>query len=56
MEPWLAALLVGVALLLVAGGFAAWARSRLPEGPAITIVRAPEPVHPAEDQVHPWAE
>lgn len=56
MEPWLAALLVGVALVLIGGGFAAWARSRLPEGPAITIVRASEPVHPAGDQVHPWAE
>ncbi|WP_029289906.1 phage holin family protein [Cellulomonas sp. HZM] len=52
MHPWLAALLVGVALILVAGGLAAWARHRLPRPAART---APV-VHPAGDQVHPWAD
>lgn len=50
LDPWLAALLVGVALILLAGGFAAWGKARLPK-PAPKV--APEP-HPAGDQVHPW--
>ncbi|MBO3083307.1 phage holin family protein [Cellulomonas fengjieae] len=55
VEPWLSALLVGVALLLVAGGLAAWAKRRLPAGPPLSV-RVHEPVHPAEEQVHPWAD
>ena len=56
VDAWLAALLVGVALLLVASGLAAWAKRRLPPGPALAIGRIHEPVHPAEEQVHPWAD
>ncbi|NUU16339.1 phage holin family protein [Cellulomonas humilata] len=56
VDPWLAALLVGIALLLVGAGLAAWARRRLPPGPAVSVVRIHEPVHPAEEQVHPWAD
>ncbi|MEZ0447182.1 phage holin family protein [Cellulomonas sp. ICMP 17802] len=54
VDPWLSALLVGVALLLVGGGIAAWAKRRLPPGPAVSVVRIHEPVHPAGEQVHPW--
>lgn len=50
LQPWFAALLVGVALILIGGGVAAWGKSRLPK-PA---PQAAEPVHPAGDQVHPW--
>jgi len=56
LDPWLAALIVGVALLLVGAGAAAWAKRHLPAGPAIPVVRIHEPVHPAEEQVHPWAD
>ena len=50
LDPWLAALLVGVALILVAAGLAAWGKRHLPR-PA----PRPSPVtHPAGDQVHPW--
>ncbi|CAM5784331.1 phage holin family protein [Cellulomonas persica] len=54
VEPWLAALLVGTALLLVAAGFAAWGRSHLPRTPAPRLTALPEPTHPAEELVHPW--
>jgi hypothetical protein len=54
VDPWLAALIVGVALLLVGGGLAAWAKRRLPPGPAMSVVRIHEPTHPAGEQVHPW--
>lgn len=54
VEPWLAALLVGAALLLVAAGFAAWGRSHLPRTPAARITPIPESTHPAEELVHPW--
>jgi type VI protein secretion system component VasF len=54
VDAWLAALIVGVALLLIGGGLAAWAKRRLPPGPAVSVVRIHEPVHPAEEQVHPW--
>jgi len=56
VDPWLAALLVGVALLLIGAGAAAWARRHLPPGPAMSVVRIHEPVHPAEEQVHPWVD
>ncbi|MGY4645283.1 phage holin family protein [Cellulomonas sp. URHB0016] len=56
VEPWLSALLVGTALVLLAGGFAAWARRHLPEATPMSVVRAREPVHPAGEQVHPWAD
>ncbi|WP_315094785.1 phage holin family protein [uncultured Cellulomonas sp.] len=56
VDAWLAALLVGVALVLIASGIAAWAKRRLPAGPAMSVVRIHEPVHPAEEQVHPWAD
>ena len=54
LEPWLAALIIGVALVLVGAGAAAWGRRHLPSGPAVTVVRVQEPTHPAEEQVHPW--
>jgi hypothetical protein len=54
VEPWLAALIIGVALLLVGGGVAAWAKRRLPPAPSVSVVRIHEPVHPAEEHVHPW--
>jgi hypothetical protein len=54
VEPWLAALIIGVALVLVGAGAAAWGRRRLPTGPAISVVRMRESTHPAEEQVHPW--
>ena len=56
VEPWLSALIIGVALLLVGAGVAAWAKRRLPPPPAVSVVRIHEPVHPAEEQVHPWAD
>ena len=57
VEPWLAALIIGVALLLIGAGVAAWAKRRhLPPGPPVSVVRIHEPVHPAEEQVHPWAD
>ncbi|MDM7832362.1 phage holin family protein [Cellulomonas edaphi] len=50
MDPWLSALLIGVALILIGGGIAAWGKHRLPKPAPQT-----EPVtHPAGDQVHPW--
>ncbi len=54
VEPWLAALIIGVALVLVGAGAAAWGRHHLPQGQAISVVRVHEPTHPAEEQVHPW--
>ncbi|WP_028050372.1 phage holin family protein [Cellulomonas sp. URHD0024] len=55
VEPWLAALIIGVALVLVGAGAAAWGRRHLPQtGPAISVVRVHEPTHPAEEHVHPW--
>jgi len=56
VEPWLSALIIGVALLLIGAGVAAWAKRRLPPPPAVSVVRIHEPVHPAEEQVHPWAD
>ncbi|GIG21571.1 hypothetical protein Cch01nite_22950 [Cellulomonas chitinilytica] len=56
LEPWLSALLVGAALILLAAGFAAWGRRHLPEPTPMSVVRAREPVHPAGEQVHPWAD
>jgi hypothetical protein len=56
VDAWLAALLVGVALLLIGTGVAAWAKRHLPAGPAVSDTRLQEPVHPAEEQVHPWAD
>jgi hypothetical protein len=50
IDPWLAAILIGVALILIATGLAAWGKRQLPK-PAPRVV---EPVHPAGDQVHPW--
>jgi len=54
VEPWLAALIIGVALVLVGAGAAAWGRRHLPSGAPISVVRVQEPTHPAEEQVHPW--
>lgn len=56
VELWLAALLVGVALIAIAAGLAAWARHRLPKGPSMSVVRAHPVAHPAEEQVHPWSD
>ena len=51
-----AGLIIGVALLLIGAGVAAWAKRHLPPGPSVSVVRIHEPVHPAEEQVHPWAD
>jgi hypothetical protein len=56
VDPWLSALIIGVALILIGGGVAAWAKRHLPPRPAVSVVRIHEPVHPAEEQVHPWAD
>ncbi|AEI13210.1 MULTISPECIES: phage holin family protein [Cellulomonas] len=56
VEPWLAALLVGVALILLAAGFAAWGRNHLPKSPPVDLTRMREPSHPAGELVHPWAD
>jgi len=53
---WLALLIVGVALLLLAAGAAAWGRNHLPPGPVLGVPPAPMPTHPAEELVHPWAD
>jgi hypothetical protein len=50
IEPWLATILIGVALLLIAAGAAAWGKRHLPK----PVVGFAEPPHPAGDQVHPW--
>lgn len=56
-QPWLAALVVGAALVLIGGGLAAWGRRRLPQGTVgLSVVRVPEPIHPAGEQVHPWSD
>jgi hypothetical protein len=55
VEPWLACILVGIALVLIASGFAAWGRRHLPRTPSV-IIRVSEPTHPAGEQVHPWAD
>ena len=54
---WASALIIGAALVIVGGGLAAWGRHRLPKG-AIGIAAVPvvPPVHPAGEQVHPWAD
>ena len=56
VEPWLAAILVGVALIAVAAGLAAWARHRLPKGQPMSMTRAHQVTHPAEEHVHPWSD
>ncbi|ASR55476.1 phage holin family protein [Cellulomonas sp. CW35] len=56
VEPWLSALLVGLALVLLAAGFAAWGRSHLPRTPMVDLTQIREPTHPAGEQVHPWAD
>ncbi len=56
VEPWLSALLVGVALILLASGFAAWGRHHLPKATPFDVRRIREPSHPAGEQVHPWAD
>lgn len=59
VEPWLAALLVGVAVILIGGGLAAYGRRRLPP-PVMPRVGPPSggPVAGQEppDEVHPWAD
>ena len=54
---WASALIIGGALVLVGAGLAAWGRHRLPKG-AVGIAAVPvvPPVHPAGEQVHPWAD
>ncbi|GEL95925.1 hypothetical protein CCO02nite_25830 [Cellulomonas composti] len=56
VEPWLAALLVGIALVLIGAGLAAWARNHLPRSTPFQVSRVKEPLHPAGEQVHPWAD
>ncbi len=50
---WLSFVLVGVAVILLAAGCAAWGRSHLPQ-PTRPAPPAPDPV--IEEQVHPWAD
>lgn len=52
---WLAALLVGLVLLLGAAGFAALGRHRLP-APVNRMQPAPHPAPDADELVHPWAD
>ena len=54
VEPWLAALIIGVALVIIGAGVAAWGRRHLPTGPTVSVVRVHESTHPAGEQVHPW--
>ena len=54
MPTWLAALVVGVALILAAAGAAAWGRAKLPSGNP--VIPVPSSTHPAEELVHPWAD
>jgi hypothetical protein len=54
VDLWLAALLVGVLLIGVAAGAAAWGRHRLPQPVRVAPVRPGPP--DAEELVHPWAD
>ena len=54
IAPWLSALLIGLALVGIAAGLAAWGRHHLPATPRIEPARTS--THPAEEQVHPWAD
>lgn len=57
LPVWASALIIGAALILIGGGLAAWGRRRLPHDPiGISAVRVTPPVHPAGEQVHPWAD
>ena len=51
---WLAAVLVGAALVALAASLAAWGRAMLPRGS--TTIPVPPSTHPAEEQVHPWVD
>ncbi|MBO3088194.1 phage holin family protein [Cellulomonas dongxiuzhuiae] len=51
---WLSALLVGITLVLLAAGAAAWGRAMLPAGNP--VIPVPPSTHPAEELVHPWAD
>ncbi len=54
VEPWLAALIIGAFLVLVAAGLAAWGRHRLPK--PVRVAPA-QPVAPdVEELVHPWTD
>lgn len=55
LDLWLAALLVGVVLIAVAAGVAAWGRKRLPE-PVRTRLDETAPARDAEHLVHPWTD
>jgi VIT1/CCC1 family predicted Fe2+/Mn2+ transporter len=54
---WASALIIGAALVLLGAGLAAWGRRHLPQGVVgIAAVPVAPPVHPAGEQVHPWAD
>ncbi len=54
LDLWLAALLVGLVLIAVAAGLAAWGRRRLPS--PVRVV-PPQPTAPeVEELVHPWTD
>lgn len=55
LDLWLAALLVGVVLLAVAAGAAAWGRRHLPE-PVRTRVEGIAATPGPDDLVHPWTD
>lgn len=51
---WLAALVVGTALVLLAAGAAAWGRAKLPT--TTPVIPVPPSTHPAGELVHPWVD
>ena len=50
---WAAVLIVAGVLLAFSAAAAAWGKAHLPAAPR---VEPPAPPHPAEEQVHPWAD
>jgi hypothetical protein len=54
LDLWLAALLVGIVLIGVAAGAAAWGRRRLPQ--PVRVAPAGTGAPDAEELVHPWTD
>lgn len=50
---WAALLIVAAVVLAVSAGAAAWGKAHLPAAPRLTPAAS---AHPAEEQVHPWAD
>ncbi|ADG75785.1 hypothetical protein Cfla_2902 [Cellulomonas flavigena DSM 20109] len=51
---WLATLVVGTSLVLLAAAAAAWGRAMLPT--TSPVIPVPPSTHPAEELVHPWVD